>query len=206
MARRKREHIAEMADWSHVLEPPLETKGTWGDHVILELGCGGGQYTLGLAKLFPDATVVGIDIKGARMWHGAKAALEEGLENVKFLRILIEDLDQYFADGEVDEIWITFPDPHSRLGKAKKRLTSPRFLEMYRRLLKPSGELHLKTDDDALFEYSKKTLKQEAWKIRDMTEDLYTSNLIGMRLFIQTMYEKRHLDEGRKIKYLRFLP
>ena len=130
MSRKKLQHFEDISQWPHCFEYGAETAGKWGEKVILELGCGKGAYTLALAQRFPDTTLVGIDIKGARMWHGAKEADELGLDNARFLRVMIEDLEKYFNEGEVDEIWITFPDPHPRKGKAKKRLTSKRFQDI----------------------------------------------------------------------------
>jgi tRNA (guanine-N7-)-methyltransferase len=202
MTRKKLKHFAQMKEWSHVLEPTSsecgDLKGTWGDRVILELACGKGAYTLALAERDLEATVVGVDIKGSRMWHGAGEALE--MENVKFLRTRIEDLGEYFGEGEVDEIWITFPDPHPRKGKAKKRLTGPRFLEIYRRVLKPGGKLHLKTDDEALFRWSLEVLEEEGWKLERVVEDVYKVD--DEVLHIKTDYEKRWIEEGRTIRYL----
>lgn len=208
MTRKKLQHFAEMKGWSHVLEPTLnrdgprlETAGTWGSHVVLELACGRGDMTVGLAERFPQSTVVGIDIKGSRMWFGAGLALERGLTNVRFLRIMIEDLADYFAPAEVDEIWITFPDPHPTDGGAKRRLTSPRFLELYKRILKPGGLIHLKTDNGPLFDYSRETLAAAGFEGVRVIEDLYAERVEEPFLQeLQTTYEKRYLKEGRKIR------
>lgn len=208
MVRKKLQHFAEMKGWSHVIEPhwnePSDLPGTWGERVILELGCGKGIYTLGLARLELETTVVGIDIKGARMWHGAEIAEREDLTNARFLRIKIEDVEQYFAEGEVDEIWVTFPDPHPRKGRAKRRLTSPRFLGIYKKLLKPGGKLHLKTDDPPLFHYSLETVQAEGWKLEESIEDVHGSDDVDEVLKnIRTPYEERFIKGGRKIHYLR---
>jgi len=160
---------------------------------------------LALAEQMPDATLVGVDIKGSRIWHGAKRALDESVDNAKFLRTRIEDLKNYFEDGEVDEIWITFPDPHPRDGKAKKRLSSPRFLDIYKDLLKPGGSVHLKTDNELLFNYTLEVLSQEKWKIEEQVDDVYAEEVEYELLHIQTQYEKRHLAEGRRISYVRFI-
>ena len=205
MARKKLKHFAEMKEWSHVLEGDLVLKGKWGDKVILELACGKGAYTLALAEREPGATLVGVDIKGSRIWHGAKEALDEGAENVRFLRCRIEDLGEYFEEGEVDEIWITFPDPHPRRGKAKKRLTAPRFLETYGRILKPGGKLHLKTDDEVLFRWSLEVLEEEGWSVERLVGDVYgewVGDDVDEVLHIKTDYEKRWIEEGRTIRYL----
>lgn len=220
MARRKLKHFDEMKAMPHVFEPTLawqkgeklNLKGTWGPDrknglrpgVILELACGGGDYTVGLAQRFPDATVVGVDIKGSRMWWGARKVAELALPNAKFLRTQIENLADFFADGEVDEIWITFPNPHPTKGNAKRRLTSRRFLEIYKRILKPGGALHLKTDDAGLFAFTLETLPLEGFKMEMAVEDVYGLGEVEAILTeVQTQYEKKYLKEGRKIKYVR---
>jgi len=206
MARRKLKHFEEMKKWPHVLEFPWgtkpQTKGTWGKPLILELGCGGGNYTLGLAQHFPEKTVVGVDIKGARMWWGAGKALELGLPNVRFLRAHIEDLADFFEEGEVDELWITFPEPHPTKGNAKRRLTAPRFLEIYGRILRPGGKLHLKTDDVGLFEYSLEVLGRAGFEVERVVPDVYGEPGHEMLREIQTLYEKKYLAEGKTIRYL----
>ena len=223
MTRKKLIHFDEMKDWPHVFEPEWGTDsglaGTWdaggsgaGSSVILELACGRGHYTIALAQRNPDATVVGVDIKGARMWHGANEALDLGLTNAKFLRTRIEDLAQHFAPGEVDEIWITFPDPRPREGSEKRRLTSPRFLEIYKNLLKPGGRLNLKTDDTDLFEWSLEVLRERGVEPEIVCRDVYAdggevaageiSKALRELLHVQTQYEKKFLAKGRKIKYL----
>jgi tRNA (guanine-N7-)-methyltransferase len=203
MTRKKLEHFAEMKKWAHIYEPglneDLQFSGTWGEKVILELGCGRGHYTLALAKRIKEATVVGVDIKGSRIWHGGKEALEGGLENVRFLRGRIEDLEDYFEEGELDEIWITFPDPHPREGKEKKRLTSQRFLEIYSRLLKKGGKVNLKTDDEDLFNYSLATAKKEGWKIEGEVRDVHGSDCAEILKEVRTQYEEKFMKEGRKI-------
>jgi tRNA (guanine-N7-)-methyltransferase len=223
MTRKKLKHFAEMKEWSHVLEPewggPSGLAGTWGGAedsamrpVILELACGKGYYTLAVAERRSDAVVVGVDIKGARIWHGAEVAKERGMENVRFLRTRIEDLAQHFADGEVAEIWITFPDPHPREGKEKKRLTGRRFLEIYRQVLRPGGKLHLKTDDDALFEWTLEVLREEERAgrvaIEEVIWDVYSEDELdgdfAELLHVKTQYEEKFLKKGRTIKYLRF--
>lgn len=196
----------------HVFEPTLawqkgeklDLKGSWGSQVILELACGGGDYTVGLAQRFPNATVVGVDIKGSRMWWGAKKAEELGLTNAKFLRTQIENLADFFDAGEVDEIWITFPNPHPTIGNAKRRLTSRRFLEIYKKLLKPGGVVHLKTDDAGLYEFTLETLPLEGFTVEVALEDVYGAEGVESILReVQTQYEKRYLRQGKTIKYLR---
>lgn len=212
MTRRKLKHFADMKVMPHVFEPtlawqkgePLELKGTWGECIILELACGGGDYTVALAQRFPEAVVVGVDIKGSRMWWGARRAAELALPNAKFLRTQIENLADFFVDGEVDEIWITFPNPHPTKGNAKRRLTSRRFLEIYKRLLKPGGVVHLKTDDVGLFEFSKETFPLEGFKVEVALDDVYGTEGVEVILTeVQTQYETRYLKAGKKIKYVK---
>lgn len=212
MARRKLKHFDEMKGMAHVFEPtlawqkgePLNLKGSWGPRVILELACGRGDYTVGLAERFPEATVIGVDIKGSRMWFGAKKAADLKLENARFLRTQIERLADYFAEGEVDEIWITFPNPHPTEGNAKRRLTSPRFLKMYKALLKPGGRVHLKTDDLNLYAYTLETLPAEGFTVESALEDVYgTEGVEPVLTEVQTQYEKKYLKGGKTIKYLR---
>lgn len=186
-------------------------KGNWaasffnnGHPVVLELACGKGEYTVNLARLFPDKNFIGVDYKGNRIWRGAKTALEDGITNVGFLRIQIENLTDYFAPGEVDEIWITFPDPQPQLSREKKRLTSPRFLDQYRLLLKPGGIIHLKTDNDALHQYTHDQIAGLGLKLHIRTEDLYHSPYTDEVLSIKTYYEKKYLQVNKNINYLKF--
>lgn len=208
MARKKLKHFDEMKNWDHVFEPrfdePTDLPGTWGEKVILELACGKGFYTLELARRMPDATVVGVDIKGSRLWHGAETAKREGLNGAKFLRTRIEELARYFAEGEVDEIWITFADPHLRDGKSRKRLTSARFLTIYKQLLKPGGLVYLKTDSSVLYEFTKEEVVAEGWEILEDIPDVYAAGLEeGHLLHVKTDYERKFLRVGKSIKYLR---
>lgn len=193
------------------LEFPQEVKGKWKKELFkndnpltLELACGKAEYSLALAEMFPDRNFIAIDKKGNRMWRGAKTAVEKKLSNVLFLRIYIEDLMSYFDENEVEEIWITFPDPFPRKGKAKKRLTSPRFLKMYDQILTAPGQVHLKTDDKQLFDYTIEAIEAEKWNVNDSQQDIYGSSKMDPLLKIQTYYEKLHLEDGRKIYYLRF--
>ncbi|MEX0769808.1 MAG: tRNA (guanosine(46)-N7)-methyltransferase TrmB [Balneolaceae bacterium] len=203
------ENVFEYTDFQN---PGKTTpKGEWREKVfrnprpiLLELACGKGDYALNLAKKFPDQNFVGVDIKGARLWKGATRAKEQGIDNLRFLRIFIDHLDQYFAAGEVDEIWITFPDPYPKSKREKKRLTSPRFLELYRKVLKNGGDIHLKTDSDSLFHYSLSTVKEEKGEILDRVDDIYRDRPGDELLSIKTYYEKKHLEAGKTIKYLRF--
>jgi len=172
--------------------------------VVLELACGKGEYTVNMARLFPEKNFIGIDYKGNRIWRGAKTAVEDGINNVGFLRIQIENLTDYFAPGEVDEIWITFPDPQPQLSREKKRLTSPRFLDMYKILLKPGGMMHLKTDNDGLHQYTHEKIAELGLKQHIRTEDLYHSEFADEVLSIKTYYEKKYLKDNKNINYLKF--
>ncbi|MCL4120330.1 UNVERIFIED_CONTAM: hypothetical protein GTU68_012628 [Idotea baltica] len=189
---------------------PVDLKGRWAkDHfnndnpITLELACGKGEYTLGLAERYPDRNFIGVDIKGARIWKGAKAALERNMSNVAFLRTRIEQITHFFAAGEVDSIWITFADPF--LGKPNRRLTSPYFLSAYRKIMQPEAILHLKTDDSTLYESSLEVLTADpSAQIVYQNNDIYSGPLYTPELEIKTFYEQQHLKSGRLIKYVRF--
>ena len=175
------------------------------DHpIVLELGCGRGEYAVGLARRYPDRNFIGVDIKGARMWSGATESLKEGLENVAFLRTNIEIIDRFFAPGEVQEIWLTFSDPQMK--KVTKRLTSTYFLARYRRFLADGGLIHLKTDSNFLFTYTRPVADVNRLPVDVCTDDLYrdTSGRATLDLSIRTYYEQQWLDRGITIKYLRF--
>ncbi len=176
------------------------------DHPItLELACGRGEYTLDLARRYPEQNFIGVDVKGARIWKGAGIALEEKLDNVAFLRTRIEQIALFFEPGEVDEIWITFPDPFLRKSKANRRLTAPNFLNAYRKILKPGGFVHLKTDEPNLYEFSLEVLAEDPQvNILYQDDDIYAKVLPFPELETKTYYENMHLAEGKKIKYIRF--
>ena len=184
-------------------------KGNWNrdffknDHpIVLELGCGRGEYTVGLARRYPEKNFIGVDIKGARMWTGATDALKEGLTNAAFLRTNIEIIDRFFAPGEVSEIWLTFSDPQMK--KATKRLTSTYFMNRYRRFLVPDGLVHLKTDSNFMFTYTKYMIEANHFPVEFMTDDLYHSGMDDDILSIRTYYEQQWLDRGLNIKYIQF--
>lgn len=186
-------------------------KGNWKDefkndnHIVLELGCGKGEYTLALAKEFPNINVIGIDIKGARLWRGAKTALETGLENVRFLRAQIELLPQVFDTSEISEIWITFPDPQIKYKRQKHRLVNLKFLNMYKALLKENGLIHLKTDSEFLHGYTLGLLQGLEKEIVYSNHDIY--RLEGSPQIVtsvQTFYEKQYLESFKPITYLQF--
>ncbi len=198
--------------YSVVEHVPFEMKGHWheqyfhNDHpIVLELGCGKGEYTVELAKLYPEMNFIGVDIKGARMWTGATQALNEGLKNVAFLRTNIEIIDRFFAEDEVQEIWLTFSDPQMK--NPRKRLTSTYFMERYRHFLVDGGIIHLKTDSNFLFTYTRYMVEKNSLPVEEMTEDLYHSQLSTLNsklLSIQTYYESMWIARGLNIKYLKW--
>jgi len=209
----KLKRFAEVATFGNVvqLDAGKPFKGKWStdffknnNPVVLELACGKGEYTVNLARLFPQRNFIGIDYKGNRIWRGAKTALEDGVTNVGFLRIQIENIPDYFGHQEVDEIWITFPDPQPQLSREKKRLTSPQFLEKYRSILKPGGIIHLKTDNDGLHAYTAEKIAHHALQLHAKTEDLYRSEHLNEVLSIKTYYEKKYLLKNKNINYLKF--
>ncbi|RVT98386.1 tRNA (guanosine(46)-N7)-methyltransferase TrmB [Mucilaginibacter limnophilus] len=213
MGKDKLRRFAEVATFSNVvqLDAGKEYKGKWASNffknekpVVLELACGKGEYSVNLAKMFPDKNFIGIDYKGNRIWRGAKTALEEGVANVGFLRIQIETLLDYFAEEEVDEIWITFPDPQPQLSREKKRLTSPRFLDKYKQILKHGGFVNLKTDNDGLHAYTAEKIAELNLNLHVKTEDLYHSEFADEVLSIKTYYEKKYLESNKNINYLKF--
>ncbi|MEZ4983493.1 MAG: tRNA (guanosine(46)-N7)-methyltransferase TrmB [Saprospiraceae bacterium] len=190
---------------------PVSLAGRWAsshfgnDHpVTLELACGRGEYTVQLAERFPERNFIGVDVKGARIWKGAKYALEQGLHNAAFLRTRIEQLTHFFTSGEVAEIWITFPDPFLKAGKENRRLTSPRFLDAYRRIMPAGGMVHLKTDSPDLFEFTLEVLDTYPHATLDwVQDDIYSQPLVMEELAFKTYYENSHLREGKTIKYVR---
>lgn len=195
----------------HQLEDGKEYKGNWAiKHfkndlpIVLELACGKGEYSVNMAKHFPNKNFIGVDSKGNRIWRGAKTALEEGIDNVAFLRIQIEHILDYFEKDEISEIWITFPDPQPQLSREKKRLTFPSFLERYQVILKPMGIMHLKTDNDQLHDYTAGILKTLNHPILAKTEDLYHSDILDEILQIKTFYEKKYLAVGKNINYIKW--
>lgn len=211
MGKDKLRKFAEIGTFSNVfqLDEGKTMKGRWAGGVfgnkqplVLELACGKGEYTVNMAKLFPEKNFIGIDYKGNRIWRGAKTAIDEDIPNVAFLRIQIETLLDYFAEGEVAEIWITFPDPQPQKSREKKRLTAPPFLERYKYVLDPGGSLHLKTDNDGLYAYTIETLTDMAIKPCRQTTDLYRANFMDEVLAIKTYYEKKYLANDKNINYL----
>ena len=190
----------------------VDLRGKWAQNhfgnnnpITLELACGRGEYTLDLARQYPDRNFIGVDIKGARIWRGAKNAIAEGLDNAAFLRTRIEVIAKFFAPGEVDEIWITFPDPFLKKGKENRRLTAARFLKQYRAMLKPGGLIHLKTDSRELYEWTQEIFaKQPAVEVLYHDHDIYSKPLVIPELATETYYEKLHKGLGKTITYTQF--
>lgn len=219
MGKNKFKKFKENETFANLFQPALqevadssfELKGKWKSNyfknnnpIVLELGCGKGEYTIGLSKQFKDKNFIGVDIKGARLWRGAKTATVEQLPNVGFIRTRIEQISAFFAEDEVDEIWITFPDPQPREVKAKKRLSSSRFLNQYVQFLKPNGLVHLKTDCQPLHEYTRKVVEQNNLQLNVCTNDLYSTVTDDPILGIKTFYEQQFLSQNLPITYLNF--
>ena len=211
MAQKKLQRFADLKTFPNVMEYPQGMQGNWktffkNEHpLVLELACGRGEYTVGLAGLFPEQNFIGIDVKGNRMYIGAKKCLTDNTTNAAFLRTQIEKLAAYFSEGEVDEIWITFPDPQLRTSKAKKRLTHPRFLRLYQQVLKSNGFIHLKTDSPALYHFTKRVIALYDLKIVEDCSNVYDQPQIKEALKIKTHYEKLDIAQSKKIHYLKFM-
>ncbi len=218
MGKNKLQRYAEIKDFDNVIETGdlpensnLSFSGKWNELVfgrnaplILELACGKGDYALALARQYPDCNFIGVDIKGDRIWKAAKLAKEMSLQNVRFIRGRIDHITGFFDEGEIDEIWITFPDPFPKKSRKKRRLTHPLFLARYQQICKPGAFLHLKTDDDQLFTFSREMLESQEIPVEEVICDVHSQPKTGpQELEIQTYYEKLHLNEGKKIKYLR---
>ncbi len=220
MGKNKLSKFADMEEFPHVFQVSshslregagFEMKGKWNElffknnnPIVLELGCGKGEYTVGLGELYPDKNFVGVDIKGARMWKGAKDSMQKGMTNVAFLRTNIEMIFHFFAANEVSEIWITFPDPQMK--KVTKRLTATNFISSYMQFLNPNGVIHLKSDSNFMFTYTCEMVKANNFKVNVLTNDLYASDLVDPILGIQTYYEQQWLGRGITIKYIQFVP
>ena len=194
-----------------IMQNNFKFRGTWHSSyfknqnpIVLELGCGKGEYTIELSKIFIQKNFIGIDIKGARMWKGAKTAFDNNYSNVAFIRTRVEFLNLFFDSNEISEIWITFPDPQLKTQRTKKRLTSPEFLNLYRKILKPNGLVHLKTDNDILHDFTLRLLIFNNIEIVSHSNDLYNSELIDNVLSIKTFYENKFLSHNENINYISF--
>jgi tRNA (guanine-N7-)-methyltransferase len=210
MGQKKLIRFAEISTFPNVLQYPTGMPGHWkvflknSNPITLELACGKGEYAVGLGKLFPERNFLGLDLKGNRIWVGARKAQEEGLTNVAFVRTQIDKITDYFAPGEVQEIWITFPDPQLRTSKAKKRLTHPIFLRRYQQILAPDGYIHLKTDSPDLYDFTKKVIELYGLLLLEDVPDVYAKGSDRPELMIKTHYEGLDIAGSRKVFYLRF--
>jgi len=219
VGKNKLSKFADMEVFPHVFQVSahdlregvsFDMKGKWNElffknnhPIVLELGCGKGEYTVGLGKLYPEKNFVGVDIKGARLWTGAKESFEKRMSNVAFLRTNIEMIHYFFAENEVSEIWLTFPDPQMK--KVTKRLTATNFMKSYQQFVKPNGLIHLKTDSNFMFTYTCEMVKVNNYPVVFSNNDLYASNLNDTILGIKTYYEQQWLDRGLTIKYIQFV-
>lgn len=210
MGQKKLIRFAAIKEFSNVLEYPKNMKGQWKSFfhntnpIILELACGKGEYALGLGRMYAEKNFIGLDIKGNRIWVGAKKALDEKLTNVAFIRTQIEKITDYFAEGEVAEIWITFPDPQLRISKAKKRLTHPRFLQLYQNITGINGIVNLKTDSPDLYDFTKNVINLFKLELLEDINDIYAENESRKELQIKTHYEKLDIAKSNRIHYLKF--
>jgi tRNA (guanine-N7-)-methyltransferase len=210
MGQKKLIRFKALETFTNVLQYPENMAGRWkdffqNDHpLVLELACGKGEYSVNLGRQHPDRNYIGVDVKGNRMYIGAKQALEEPLKNVAFLRTQILQINRYFAPGEVSEIWIIFPDPFLRESRAKNRLTHPRFLHLYQQILVPGAKIHLKTDSRELYEFTLEVIAEQGCTIHENITDVYGQGKNTGALAIQTHYEKMHLADGRTIRFLSF--
>ncbi|WP_295127145.1 tRNA (guanosine(46)-N7)-methyltransferase TrmB [uncultured Chitinophaga sp.] len=211
MGQKKLQRFADIETFPNVLIYPEGMQGKWQEHfgnnqpVTLELACGKGDYALGLGRMFAERNFIGVDLKGNRIWRGAKTALDEKLANVAFLRTQIDHLEDYFSPGEVAEIWITFPDPFLRASKAKKRLTHPKFLALYQKVLVPGATINLKTDSAELYKFTQNVIEAVGCGLIEDIGDVYANpQNITPVLKIQTFYEGMHLADRRTIRYLKF--
>ena len=222
MGKDKLKRFAEIETFPNVIQPNMEEvmegfslKGNWHNNhfrnenpIVLELGCGKGEYTVGMARMFPEKNFIGVDIKGSRMWKGAKTSIEEGINNTAFLRSKVDFIEKLFGKNEVSEIWLTFSDPQPK--KPRKRLTSPLFINRYKQILKPEGTINLKCDSDLLFEYTIEQIEENNYNKHEETWDVYnefvnrTDTVTRELMNIRTFYEQKWLGEGKTIKYCRF--
>jgi tRNA (guanine-N7-)-methyltransferase len=210
MGQKKLVRFAELETFSNVLQYPKEMVGNWNKFfkndcpIILELACGKGEYAVGLAQLYPHKNFIGIDLKGNRIWVGAKKAVQQSLFNVAFLRIQIDKMNEFFARDEVEEIWITFPDPQLRISKSRKRLTHPKFLRVYQQILRVNGKIHLKTDSPDLYRFTKRVIDLYDCNLIHESDNIYSQEIIAPELKIKTHYEALDIAASKRVHYLCF--
>lgn len=210
MGQKKLQRFAELETFSNVRQFPEGMPGKWkeifhnNNPITLELACGKGEYAVGLGKMFPARNFIGVDLKGNRIWVGAKKALQQNLVNVAFLRTQIDQVNQYFSKGEINEIWITFPDPQLRFSKAKKRLTHPKFLRLYKQFLTPGGLIHLKTDSPDLYRFTKLVIDLYGCILYTDNNDVFAKEQVADELKIKTHYESLDIAGSNRIHYLCF--
>lgn len=210
MGQKKLVRFAELETFSNVLQYPKDIAGKWShffkndNPVILELACGKGEYAVGLGQLHPHKNFIGVDLKGNRIWVGAKKALQQNLHNVAFLRTQIDKIAEFFGNEEVEEIWITFPDPQLRISKSRKRLTHPKFLRLYHHILKPGGKIHLKTDSPDLYRFSKRVMELYNCIPLNDSDNVYSLEIVEPELKIKTHYESLDIAESNQVHYLCF--
>jgi|SRR5664279_2852649 len=210
MGQKKLIRFKAIHSFANVLQYPENMPGKWKgffkneNPIVLELACGKGEYTVGLSRMYPGKNIIGVDLKGNRIYSGALVCLQQNLTNAAFLRTQIDKINDYFLPGEVSEIWITFPDPQLRTSRAKKRLTHPRFLRLYQDILKPGGPVHLKTDSPVLFHFTLLMTELYGLDVQDVSEDVYARENNPGEISIKTHYEKLDIAESKKVFYLRF--
>jgi len=210
MGQKKLIRFEAIKSFPNVLQYPPGMQGNWNgffknNHPLtLELACGKGEYTVGLATLYPSHNFIGIDLKGNRIYAGAKKCLQQGLTNAAFVRTHIDKITDYFAPGEVQEIWLTFPDPQLRISRAKKRLTHPKFLRLYQQILAPGGYIHLKTDSPVLYRFTRLVIDMYGLELLEHSDDVYAQEPVSPELSIKTHYEGLDIAQSNRIHYLRF--
>jgi tRNA (guanine-N7-)-methyltransferase len=210
MGHKKLIRFAELETFPNVLQYPRDKAGKWHTHfnndhpITLELACGKGEYAVGLGRMYPGRNFIGVDLKGNRIWVGARKALQENLSNVAFVRGQIDFVNEYFGPGEIQEIWITFPDPQLRMSKARKRLTHPKFLRLYQQLLVPGGQIHLKTDSPDLYYFTKLVTDMYQCRVHTDMDNVFAAALIPDELKIKTHYESLDIAGSKRVHYLCF--
>ncbi len=210
MGQKKLIRFAEIETFPNVLQYPKDISGNWksffknDNPITIELACGKGEYTIGLAAMYPQRNFIGVDLKGNRIWVGAKKAITENLTNAAFLRIQIEGITDFFAAQEVSEIWITFPDPQLRISRSKKRLTHPKFLRLYKTILKENGTINLKTDSPNLYHFTKKVIEMYGCNIQEDIDNVYTEETLKPELKIKTHYQSLDIAQSKRVHYLSF--